>query len=45
MRDNKNILVVILWSEIKSKDITEAPITFLDLMHLIHSWADTIIEA
>lgn len=35
MRDNENILVIILWSEIKSKDISEAPNAFLKLFVLI----------
>lgn len=45
MTANENILVVRLWFEIKGKDISEAPDAFLDLMHQIHSWTDTITEA
>lgn len=37
MSDNENISEFILRSEIKSKDISGAPVAFLDLMHWIHS--------
>lgn len=40
----ENVSVVILLSEIKHENITEAAIAFLDLMYWIHSWTDTIIE-
>lgn len=35
MRDNENTLEVLLQSEIKSKDISEGPVAFLDLLHQI----------